>query len=106
MLLMLCYICPPLACFCCGRFVAGFFCCFLCLFFYFPGAAYAVNVVNNRYADKRTKRVVKAINLPQWKANEQKNDRRLAKVKPPAEVSPYLNSRTTGLNGTIFRHRS
>ena len=52
---------PPLAVFLCGKPLQGVLNIFLTLLFWVPGVIHALLVVNGHLADKRTDRIVKAI---------------------------------------------
>ncbi|MDX1490995.1 MAG: YqaE/Pmp3 family membrane protein [Pseudohongiellaceae bacterium] len=53
---------PPLAVFLCGKPFQAILNIFLCLLFWVPGVIHALFLVHNHLADKRTDRIVKAIN--------------------------------------------
>lgn len=61
MLYLLAILLPPVAVFICGKPIQGIINIFLCLFLWVPGIVHALLVVHNRYADKRTDKIVKAI---------------------------------------------
>jgi uncharacterized membrane protein YqaE (UPF0057 family) len=52
---------PPLAVFLCGKPVQGIISIFLTLMFWIPGVIHALFVVHSHLEDKRTDRIVKAI---------------------------------------------
>lgn len=52
---------PPVAVFLCGKPIQGILSIFLTLLFWIPGVIHALFVVHNHLADKRTDRIVKAI---------------------------------------------
>lgn len=52
---------PPLAVFLCGKPLQGVLNIFLTLLFWVPGVIHALLVVHGHLADKRTDRIVKAI---------------------------------------------
>ena len=54
-------ILPPLAVLLCGKPVQFILNIFLTLFFWVPGAIHALFVVHNHLADKRTDRLIKAV---------------------------------------------
>lgn len=54
-------ILPPVAVFLCGKPIQFVLNIFLTLLFWIPGSVHALLVVNSHLADKRTKRIVKAI---------------------------------------------
>jgi uncharacterized membrane protein YqaE (UPF0057 family) len=55
---------PPLAVLLCGKPFQALLNVILTLLFWIPGMIHAILVVNNHYADKRTARIVKAMNDP------------------------------------------
>ncbi|WP_130616412.1 YqaE/Pmp3 family membrane protein [Cohnella abietis] len=57
---LLCFI-PPLAILSCGKFGQFFLSCILTVCLYVPGVIHAILVVNAYKADKRTDRIVQAI---------------------------------------------
>ena len=61
MLYLLALLLPPVAVFICGKPVQGLINIVLCLFLWVPGIIHALFVVHNRYEDKRTDKIVKAI---------------------------------------------
>ena len=61
MLYLVAILLPPLAVLLCGKPFQAVINCVLTLLFWIPGVIHAIFVVNNHYADERTKRVVKAI---------------------------------------------
>ena len=54
-------ILPPVAVLLCGKPVQAILNILLTLFFWIPGAVHALFVVHGHLADKRTKRIIKAI---------------------------------------------
>lgn len=61
MLYLVALLIPPLAVLFCGKFFQAILNVFLSLLFYFPGAIHALLVVKNYYDDKRTDKVIEAI---------------------------------------------
>ena len=61
MLYLLALLLPPLAVLLCGKPFQALLNILLTILVYFPGMIHAILVVNNYYADKRTKRIVKAL---------------------------------------------
>ena len=61
MLYLVAILLPPLAVLLCGKPFQALLNIVLTLLIYFPGMIHAVLVVNNYYADKRTEKVVKAL---------------------------------------------
>ena len=61
MLYLLALLLPPVAVFICGKPVQGLINIVLCLFLWVPGIIHALFVVHNRYEDKRTHKIVRAI---------------------------------------------
>ena len=59
---ILAIILPPLAVLLCGKPVQFLLNIILTIFFWIPGVIHAILVVNAHLADKRTDRIVKAIN--------------------------------------------
>jgi len=53
---------PPVAVFLCGKPMQGVINILLTLAFFVPGVIHALFVVHEHFADKRTDRIVKAIN--------------------------------------------
>ncbi len=53
---------PPLAVFLCGKPLQTLLSVFLTLAFWIPGVIHALFIVHSHLADKRTDRIVKAIN--------------------------------------------
>lgn len=106
MRLLLCWIFPPLAVLLCGKPITAIFNFIFTLFFWFPGVAHATAVVENHLADKRMRKVTKAIHRPEWvrQLTEQSQpppSRRL-KAQPSEQ---FKGSYTVGRNGTKFRTR-
>ncbi|MBL6691369.1 MAG: YqaE/Pmp3 family membrane protein [Pseudomonadales bacterium] len=58
---LLAILLPPLAVFLCGKPVQGIISIFLTLMFWIPGVIHALFVVHSHLEDKRTDRIVKAI---------------------------------------------
>lgn len=50
----------------CGKPFSAIGCCFLCIFGWAPGVSFARLTVLNHYANRRTKKEIKAINNPDW----------------------------------------
>ena len=61
MLYLLALLLPPVAVFICGKPVQGLINIVLCLFLWVPGIIHALFVVHNHHEDKRTDKIVKAI---------------------------------------------
>jgi len=61
MLYILALLLPPVAVFISGKPIQGIINIVLCLFLWIPGIIHALFVVHNRYEDKRTDKIVKAI---------------------------------------------
>jgi uncharacterized membrane protein YqaE (UPF0057 family) len=61
MLYLLAIILPPLAVLLCGKPIQFLFNIILTLLFWIPGVVHAILVVNDHYANKRTQKIVKAI---------------------------------------------
>jgi len=61
MLYLVALILPPLAVLFCGKVFQAILNVFLSLLFYFPGAIHALLVVKNHYDEKRTDKVIEAI---------------------------------------------
>ena len=59
---LLAILLPPLAVFLCGKPIQAIISIFLTLLFWIPGVIHALFVVHSHLADKRTDRIVKAIN--------------------------------------------
>lgn len=59
---LLAVLLPPLAVFLCGKPFQAIISIFLTLLFWVPGVIHALFVVHTHLADKRTDRIVKAIN--------------------------------------------
>ena len=59
---LLAVLLPPLAVFLCGKPIQAILSIFLTLLFWIPGVIHALFVVHSHLADKRTDRIVKAIN--------------------------------------------
>lgn len=59
---LLALIFPPLAVFLCGKPIQGIISIVLTLCFWIPGVVHAILVVNSHLADKRTDRLVAAMN--------------------------------------------
>ena len=59
---LLAILLPPIAVFICGKPIQGLINIILTLILYVPGAIHAVLVVHSYYEDKRTERIVDAIN--------------------------------------------
>ena len=82
----LCLI-PPVAVLACGKPGQAFFNFILTLLFYFPGLIHAILVVSNYYNDKRTDRIISAINTsssspsPLYQPN-------ISQIKPSQPFNP------------------
>ena len=61
MLYLVAILVPPLAVLLCGKPFQALLNIVLTLLIYFPGMIHAILVVNNHYADQRTKKIVKAL---------------------------------------------
>jgi len=61
MLFLVAILLPPLAVLLCGKPFQALINLVLTLMLYFPGLIHALFVVNNYYADKRTKRLIDAM---------------------------------------------
>lgn len=61
MLYLVALLLPPLAVLLCGKFFQAILNVLLSLLFYFPGAIHALLVVKNHYDEKRTDKVIEAI---------------------------------------------
>jgi uncharacterized membrane protein YqaE (UPF0057 family) len=61
MLYLVAILVPPLAVLLCGKPFQALLNIVLTLLIYFPGMIHAILVVNNYYADQRTKKIVKAL---------------------------------------------
>ncbi|MCL4509827.1 MAG: YqaE/Pmp3 family membrane protein [Bacteroidetes bacterium] len=62
MLYLLAFFLPPLAVFLCGKPIQAAVNIFLCIFLlWIPGVMHSLMVVHDHYADKRTKKIIKAI---------------------------------------------
>lgn len=61
MLYLLAIILPPVAVLLCAKPITAVFNLILCLFLWIPGVIHALVVVSGRHADKRTKRLERAI---------------------------------------------
>ncbi len=61
MLYIVAILVPPLAVLLCGKPFQALLNVVLTLLVYFPGMLHAILVVNNHYADQRTKRIVRAL---------------------------------------------
>jgi uncharacterized membrane protein YqaE (UPF0057 family) len=61
MLYLVAILVPPLAVLLCGKPFQALLNILLTLLIYFPGMIHAILVVNNYYADQRTKKIVKAL---------------------------------------------
>lgn len=59
---LLAILLPPVAVFICGKPIQGIINIILTLLFYVPGAIHAVLVVHSYLSDKRTEKVIDAIN--------------------------------------------
>lgn len=57
----LCIILPPVAVLTTGRIGALILNIVLCLFFWIPGVIHAILVTNDYYADKRNKKLIRAV---------------------------------------------
>lgn len=53
---------PPLAVLLCGKPIQFFLNLLLCLFFWIPGVIHAILVVHSHLEDKRTEKLIQAIN--------------------------------------------
>jgi uncharacterized membrane protein YqaE (UPF0057 family) len=58
---LLAIVFPPLAVLLCGKPIQAILNCFLTLMFWIPGVVHALFVVASHLADKRTKRLIRAI---------------------------------------------
>jgi uncharacterized membrane protein YqaE (UPF0057 family) len=61
MLYLVAILVPPLAVLLCGKPFQALLNIVLTLLIYFPGMIHAILVVNNYYADRRTKKIVEAL---------------------------------------------
>lgn len=61
MLYLVAVLLPPLAVLLCGKPFQAILSVFLTIAFYAPGLIHALFVVHNFYADRRTERVIKAL---------------------------------------------
>jgi uncharacterized membrane protein YqaE (UPF0057 family) len=61
MLYLVAILVPPLAVLLCGKPFQALLNILLTVLIYFPGMIHAILVVNNHYADQRTKKIVKAL---------------------------------------------
>lgn len=57
----LCILLPPVAVLTTGRLGAFFLNLLLCLFLWVPGIIHAILVTNNYYADKRNRKLIRAV---------------------------------------------
>ncbi len=57
----LCILLPPVAVLTTGRIGALILNIVLCLFFWIPGVIHAILVTNDYYADKRNKKLIRAV---------------------------------------------
>ncbi|HEY9167100.1 MAG TPA: YqaE/Pmp3 family membrane protein [Candidatus Kryptonia bacterium] len=62
MLYLIAFLLPPLAVLLSGKPIQALFNIVLCVFLWIPGVIHALLVVHDHYADKRARRVIKAIN--------------------------------------------
>ena len=58
---LLAILLPPLAVLLCGKPIQAFVNIFLTLFFYVPGMIHAILVVHDHMQEKRTRRIVRAV---------------------------------------------
>ncbi len=61
MLYLLAFFLPPLAVLLCGKPIQALLNFFLCFLLWIPGVIHALLVVHDHYDDKRTKKIIKAI---------------------------------------------
>jgi uncharacterized membrane protein YqaE (UPF0057 family) len=61
MLYLVAILVPPLAVLLCGKPFQALLNILLTVLIYFPGMIHAILVVNNHYADQRTKKIVQAL---------------------------------------------
>jgi uncharacterized membrane protein YqaE (UPF0057 family) len=108
---ILCLICPPLAVLSCGQIAAAILNIFLIPFFYIPAVKHAWQVVDDYYRDRRSRRVVNAIEalqeplLLQAEATALSGRRRKrARLAPPPAPEPIVDP-YIGTNGRVFRRR-
>lgn len=101
MILVLCYLCPPLAVLLMGKPVNAVFNVFLTgLLFWIPGIKHALVCYADYKADQKVEKVVDAINHPAWvKAKSRRQPRRPSDEQSAA---PPVNNPYVGMNGTVF----
>lgn len=115
MRLFFAWVCPPLAVLSCGKPFSAVLNFFLLFFFWYPGVMHAQAVVDNYYADRRNKKMMRVVDYPAWaqhvfsaapqdgRLELPKRKRQKAKAEP--EAMSY-DDPAIGRNGTLFRKRN
>lgn len=106
-MLVLCYICPPLAVLLMGKPFSAVLNVFLTgLLFWIPGIKHALIVYAEWVADKKIGKVVDAINHPAYvKAGAGQGGGTVIHNHIHTGTSGPVNSPHVGENGTVFRRR-
>lgn len=102
MILLLCYLCPPLAVMMMGRpFAAALNFCLTMFLFWVPGVKHALVVYADWLTEKRHNAMVQTINYPGWFTALVESGRQQSQAQPqlPSERADV------GANGTVFRRR-
>lgn len=100
---LLAIICPPLAVLLCGKPFSAILNAFLCCFFWLPGVGHALMVVDDRFQDKRTRRIANP--LEQMARSMERERVRETRRKRPEPRQPVMDPHR-GVNGTVFRQRN
>ena len=100
---LLAIVCPPLAVLLCGKPISAIFNAFLCCLFWFPGVGHALMVVDDRFQDKRTRRIAKPLERIAHSMEREQTRAPRARRQEPRE--PVRDPRI-GANGTIYRQRN
>lgn len=98
-MLLLCYLCPPLAVLFMGRPFSACFNFVLWCFFWIPGTKHALVCYADYKNTKSTSRVVNAVDNPKW--TQQPRSRRVER-----EVVVVYDNPHVGKNGTYFRPKA
>lgn len=100
---LLAIICPPLAVLLCGKPFSAVLNAFLCCLFWVPGMAHALMVVDDRFQDKRTRRI--AAPLEDMARAMERRQVRMSRAKKP-EPRELVRDPRVGANGTVYRQRN
>lgn len=106
MVLLMCFICPPMALLMMGRPFQAIYNCFLVLFLVVPAISHALANHEDWTEERRLRRIENAVHMPKWFQLQSSAQEAVPQHVEPEQAGPATyNSPHIGVNGTMFEKR-